>query len=277
MPDLPDETRSGAYTSVADIFEEVEEQLRSDRYIAIVKKTWPYAAAVAGAALAIALGIWGFDNFQAGLQAKASESYNAGLEGLARGDKANAEKAFSDVAANGPRGYRTLALMQEGALRLGDHKYTEAVALFDQGAGVAPDKVLGDSARLKAAFAAMDGGETLAQVEARLQPLTAADHPFHLMAREGLAMARLAAGKTADAKADFTALTLAPDATDGSRARAQAALSLIDSGSAANFPAILKIARTLPPPSPADQAAALMAAQAQAQAQQGPQGQGDAQ
>ena len=52
MPDLPDETRSGAYTSVADIFEEVEEQLRSDRYIAIVKKTWPYAAAVAGAARA---------------------------------------------------------------------------------------------------------------------------------------------------------------------------------------------------------------------------------
>lgn len=249
---------------MADIFEEVEEQLRSDRYLTLVKKSWPFAAGAFGAALAIALGLWAWDNYQAGLQAKASETYNQGLDALERGDKPSAEKAFSGVAKSGPRGYRTLALMQEAALRLDDHKSAEAISLFEQAANAAPDKVLGDNARFKAALVAMDNGEALPQIEARLQPLTAADRPFRLAAREALALARLAAGKTDLAKADFTALSLSPDASETARARAQAALALIASGSASTIPQALKIARTLPPPPPqaANPLAAMMAAQA---------------
>ncbi len=233
---------------MADIFEEVEEQLRSDRYIAIAKRSWPFAAGAAGVALLLALGLWAWDQHQSSLQASASEAYNRGLDAVAAGDRAKAETEFGTVAKSGPRGYRTLALMQEGALRLADKKTAEAIALFDQAAQVAPDQVLADVARLKAAFVAMDSGMPLPELEARITPLTGVDRPYHVSAREALAMARLAAGKAKDARADFQALGLMLDADDATRNRAQAAVALIDSGAAANLPAALKLARTLPPP-----------------------------
>lgn len=233
---------------MADIFEEVEEQLRSDRYITMVRKGWPFAAGAAGLALAVALGLWGWDQYQSSIQAKASETYNRAIEAMVKGDKDGALKNFEEVAKGGPRGYRALALMQEGAIRLDEKKSADAIALFDEAAKIAPDKLLADNAHLKAAFAAMDAGQALPQIEARLTPLIAADRPFRVMAREALAMARLAAGKTAEARADFNALSLTPDATETARARAQAALALIDSGTAATLPAVIKAAGAMPEP-----------------------------
>jgi hypothetical protein len=232
---------------VADIFEEVEEQLRSDRYIAIARRSWPFAAGAAAVALALALGLWGWDHYQSTLQATASEAYSRGLDAVSAGDRGKAEAEFGQVAKNGPRGYRTLAIMQQGALRLTDRKTAEAIALFDEAAKVAPDQVLADAARLKAAFAAMDNGMALPELEARLTPLTGTGRPYHVVAREALAMARLSAGKTKEARGDFQALSLVLDADDATRNRAQAAVALIDSGAAANIPAVLKVARTLPP------------------------------
>ena len=63
---------------MADIFEEVEEQLRSDRYITMVRKGWPFAAGAAGLALAVALGLWGWDQYQSSIQAKVN-GQNAAL------------------------------------------------------------------------------------------------------------------------------------------------------------------------------------------------------
>ena len=233
---------------MADIFEEVEEQLRSDRYIAIAKRSWPFAAGAAGVALLLALGLWGWDQHQSSLQASASEAYNRGLDAVTSGDRTKAETEFSTVAKDGPRGYRTLALMQEGALRVADKKFADAIAMFDQAAQLAPDQILADAARLKAAFVAMDNGMPLPELEARITPLTGVDRPYHVAAREALAMARLSAGKAKEARADFQALGLTLDADDGTRNRAQAAVALIDSGAAASLPAVLKLARTLPPP-----------------------------
>lgn len=233
---------------MADIFEEVEEQLRSDRYIAIAKKSWPFAAGAAGVALTVALGLWGWDQHQSSLQAKASESYNQALEALSAGDRLQADKLFGEIAKGGPRGYRTLALMQEAALRLDEKKSAEAIALFDEAAKVAPDQLLADAARIKAAFAAMDSGMALSEIEGRLTPMVAADRPYHAVAREALAMARLAGGKATAARADFMALSLMLDASDSTRARAAAAVNLIDTGGAANLAAVVKAARSLPEP-----------------------------
>jgi hypothetical protein len=238
---------------VSDIFDEVEEQLRSDRYLTIAKKTWPYAAGVAAVALAAAFGVYGWDKYQAGIAAKASEAYGRGLQALGNGDKAMAERTFGEVAKSGPRGYRVLALMQEAGLKLDEKKPKEAMALLEEAAGLAPDKVLADSARLKAAYIAMDSGEALPQLESRLTPLTAADRPYHIMAREALAMARLVNGKTAAARTDFNALTISADATETARARAQAAVSMIDSGAAATLPEVIKAARAMPEPAPTSQ------------------------
>ena len=218
---------------MADIFEEVDEQLRSDRYLAIAKKSWPMVAGAAGVALALALGLWGWDQYQSSLQAAASQDYDRGLQALSQGDKGIADRAFSKIAKSGPRGYRTLALMQVAGLRLGEKKSAEAISLLDQAAGLAPDKIVADAARMKAALAAIDAGMPLPQIEARLTPLAAPDRPYHVSAREALA---------------FSALSIMLDASDAVRGRAQAALTLIDSGAAANLPAVVKALKALPEP-----------------------------
>ncbi len=237
---------SGALFHVADVFQEVDEQLRSQQLQSLLRRWWPFAAAAAGLALIVALGIWGWNKHQADLDAKASIAYQAGMDALGKGDVITADQKFSDVAASGPAAYRALALMQEAQIRLEQKKPDDAVRLFDQAAKTAPDAIIGDAARLKAAWVLTDT-RPLAEVEARLTPLTGAKSPYRSLAREALAMARLQAGKLDEAKGDFAVLSLSEDVSQAAQARAHAAMDMIQSGSAAVLPAAIKTAASAPP------------------------------
>jgi hypothetical protein len=234
---------------VTDIFEEVEEQLRSERYVTLFRRAWPWVLGLAIAALALALAWWGWDSYRKSQAAKASEAYAAAADVLRQGDSAKAFAAFGQVAHDAPKGYEALALMQQGSIRLGENKTAEAVALFDKAAEAAPDPVMGDMARLKSAFALMDTAP-YAAMEGRLKPLTDAKRPFHAAAREALAMAKLRAGRTKEARDDFVVLRLLPDAPDALRQRAELALAAIDGGSAQGLPDAVKAALKTPEPPP---------------------------
>jgi hypothetical protein len=69
-----------------------------------------------------------------------------------------------------------------------------------------------------------------------------------VQAREALAFAKLKAGDLKGARSDFVLLSTSLDASQGVQARAQAAMGLIDAGSAKAVPAVVKAAATLPPP-----------------------------
>jgi hypothetical protein len=71
--------------------------------------------------------------------------------------------------------------------------------------------------------------------------------PYRVQAREALAYAKLMAGDMAGARGDFTVISGMLDAPEGSRARAKAAIGLIDSGSAKAIPSIVRAAAALPP------------------------------
>jgi hypothetical protein len=144
------------------------------------------------------------------------------------------------------------------------------VALFDQAAKVAPGPIIADAARLKSALALLDTA-SLAEIEDRLKPLTSkSDSPYNALAREAVAMAKLKAGRGAEARGDFVVLSLTPNAPDSVRQRARAAMALIDGGGAAAVAAIVKAALALPP-APIMAPGAPMAAPEQAQDPQGAQ------
>ncbi len=63
-------------------------------------------------------------------------------------------------------------------------------------------------------------------------------------------MAKLAAGKTAEARGDFNALTITLGVTQSMRTRAQTAIALIDAGEVPAALAAAKAAATMPPPKP---------------------------
>ena len=234
---------------MTDIFEEVEEQLRSDRYLQLARRIWPWLLGAAIAALLAALAVWGYQTYHARQSAKASVAYAAGLEALGKNDTAKAFASFGEAAKLSSGGYKALALMEQAGIRLADSKDDEAVKLFDQAAAAAPDPIIGDIARLKSAFALMDTAP-YDVIQQRLQPLTDAKRPYYVAAREGLAMAKLRAGRLKEARSDFVVLTLLPGASQATHQRAQLAIMAIDSGSAANLPAVVQAAVKLPPPPP---------------------------
>jgi hypothetical protein len=235
---------------LSDLFEEVEEQLRSDRYRALARKGAPWVLALAAAALVVALGYWGWQQYRQQTTDKASIGYAAGLAAEAQGDTAKAVQLFGEVAKSPNKAYGSLALMQLGGAKIASGKPADvkaAVALFDQAAAAAPDDILGDAARLKSAFAILDTAP-FSEVEGRLAPLMKDGHPYRVQAREALAFAKLLKGDTAGARGDFVVITGTLDAPEGARQRAQAAIGLIDTGSAKSVPAAVKAAQNLPQP-----------------------------
>jgi hypothetical protein len=235
---------------LTDLFEEVEEQLRSDRYKALALKGLPWVIAAAAAALVIALGVWGWQQYNLQITDKASEQYAVALSALAQGDTAKATQLFGDVSKSPSKAYRSLALMQLGGLKIASGKPDDikaAVTLFDQAASSAPDDMLGDAARLKSAFAILDTAP-FSEVEGRLAPLMKDGHPYKVQAREALAFARLMKGDSPGARRDFVVISQSLEAPDGARQRAKAAMDLIDTGSAAAVPAAVKAAAALPTP-----------------------------
>lgn len=231
---------------MVDVFEEVEEQLRSDRYKTLALKSLPWVSGVLLLALVGAVGYYGWEKHVEGSAAAASQAYEQAGVDLNKGDIGKAFLEYGEVAKTGTPAYKALALQQQAGIRLQQDKVDEAVKLFDEAAKVSPDLLFGDLARLKSAFALMDTAP-YGEIEARLKPLTAEKHPYRAQAQEALAMAKLGAGKAAEARSDFQVLTLSPDATDGIRSRAQAAIALIDSGTAKSLPDIVKAAKALPP------------------------------
>ena len=203
---------------------------------------WPPLAA----ALIVALGFWGWDAWSKDQAAKASLTYGHAMQVLGEGKNGEAEADFKKVSETGPAVFKALAFMQLAGLRQTEHKDAEAAALLDKAEAAAPDRVTKDAAALKAGLILIDTAP-LAEIRRRLEPLTGKDRPFRDMAREGLGVARLYAGKPEEARADFAALSLSPQITEGMRARAKGALAIIDAGTAGSIPPAAKEAAKLPP------------------------------
>lgn len=232
---------------MTDLFEEVEEQLRSDRYKQFAQKVLPWMLGIAAAALVAFLAYWGYQSYQTKQISEASEKYAAAMDAMVAGDRNKAVQLWGDVAKSNAKGYKALSLMHLGAAAMASNKTAEAVKLFDEAAEAAPDPIVGDVARLKSAFALLDTAP-LKDLEGRLKPLLEEGRPFRVQAREALAFAKLNAGDLAGARGDFVLITQSLDAQQGAQARAQAAIGLIDSGSAKAVPAVVKAAKALPPP-----------------------------
>jgi hypothetical protein len=232
---------------VTDLFEEVEEQLRSDRYRELARKLLPWMLGLAAAALAITLAYWGYDTWQKRTIDTASSDYAAAIDAMQHQDPAKARQLWTKVSQSQAKAYKALSLMHLGAFALEQKKTADAVKLFDQAADATSEPMIADLARLKSAFALLDTAP-LKDVEGRLTPLIKDGRPYRLEAREALAFAKLNAGDTNGARGEFLLIQQALGAPESLQQRAQAALALIDSGSAKVLPAVVKAALAAPPP-----------------------------
>jgi hypothetical protein len=191
---LPDE-----HGLMADIFNEIDEELRGDQ----VRKFWNrYSGLLLLIAVLIVVGVGGWRGWQYWTEQVAraeGDKYLAALQLSGKGDYTAAETTLQQVATTAS-GYRALA-----KLRLADDKVSSgdkagALAAFDAVARDAsiPTPLQG-VAMIRAAYLALDL-EDRAKLEARLKPIAVSGNPWRHAAREILAFAAFKAGDIATAQ-----------------------------------------------------------------------------
>lgn len=238
---------------MTDLFDEVEEGLRADKLKEAGKRALPWILGTVFGVVVVGGGLIGWQAWQTNRTSRASEAYEAVLKGEAGQDPESAFKAFEDIAQKAPGAYKSMALMNQGAIRLEQGQEKQAIELWDKAAKAAPrgkaGLLLADAARLKSALALLDDAP-YADTEARLKPLIEDGRPYRSMAMEALALAKLSNGKTAEARADFLVLSADVSAPPSLAERAKAAVVLIDNGTAPSINAAVKAAKAMPPPAP---------------------------
>ena len=210
---------------MSDIFKEVDEEVRREKLAEIWER---YGNLLVAAALLVVLGVAGWRGYEYWDSQKAAESGTA-FEAAATlsegGKQAEAQAAFAKIAAEGSSGYRVLARFREAA-ELAKTDGAAAVKLYD---ALAADSSLGrslqDLANLRAGLLLVDTAP-LAELNTRLEPLTATDRPFRHSARELLALGAWRTGDSAAAKKWFDLIATDLETPTGTRQRIEVLMTL---------------------------------------------------
>ena len=172
---------------MADIFHEVDEEVRRDQ----LKKLWErYSIYIVALAILIVAGIGGWRGYEywvAKKAAAAGAAFESAVTLSEQGKHAEAESAFAKVVTEAPDGYRVLARFRAAA-ELAQIKPVDAVKAYDD---LAADGSLGaiwqDLAAARAGLLLVDSAP-LADMQRRLDPLAEPSRTFRHTARELLAL-----------------------------------------------------------------------------------------
>lgn len=220
---------------MADIFDEVEEGLRQDRYAQAVRKYGLVGAAVIAAVVLGVAGREAWSSLQQRAMVRSSDAFASAQLKLEAGDAAGAMAEFETLAGTGSGSYASFAKMQEAAAAITAGSLEEAARLYDEAAERVSDPLLADLARLKAAYLVADRVD-LPALEARLAPLLERGAPYELLARELIGAKALAMGDYAKAKEAYNYLSISLEAPGGVRRRAEEALATIATAEASAAP-----------------------------------------
>lgn len=205
---------------MADIFQEVEEDLRRDKAAEWWKR---YSLFIYAAAAVVVIGVAGYQGWRAydlKLRGERSDSYAQALTLAAEGDSERARQTLAALSDPAGRGYQLLAAFSQAnlAAEADDSAAAEQIwqALAENGdAG----RTISDLAALFSVMHRMADGEAAA-LRGELRPLAAPEAPYRFTALELLAALALREGDTAGAREHLTQITDDPAAPPGSRSRA---------------------------------------------------------
>jgi hypothetical protein len=231
---------------VTDIFHEVEEDVRRERYEQLWKEYGDYVIAAAAFLVIAAAGwqVWRY--YEQREQVRSSAEYLAAQQLMDAGQTPAAAEAFGKLAANAPSGYAQVARLQEAGALQATGRTSDAVKLYMEVASNS-DGILANVARLRAAWATADTSSR-ADLEKLLAPATAATSPWNPMAREILAYWDFHHGKATQALDAYKKLAAEKNLPESLHQRSAAMATYLAAGAGQNF-------GTVPEP-PAPKAAA---------------------
>jgi hypothetical protein len=211
---------------VSELFDEVEEEVRREQ----LKRLWDrYSIYIIAAALLIiaAVGGWrGYQYLEAKKAAEAGAAFDKAVELSEQNKHAEAEAAFTDLAAKAPSGYRMLARMRAAA-EVANRDPQAAAKLYDD---IAADRSVGaterDLAKVRAAGLSLETASYPSMLQ-RLEPATVPGATFRHTARELLALSAWRAGDTAAARRWLDLIASDGETPPSLRSRAEALQALL--------------------------------------------------
>jgi len=211
---------------VADIFQEVDEEVRREQ----LQKLWQRYGhfAIAGCILVVvAVGGWrGYDWWQAKKAAESGAAFEAAVALAETGKHQEAEAAFAKLATDGTASYRTLARLREAAELARTDKAAAVKAYDDIAADKSAGQVIDELAALRAGFLLVDTAP-YSEIRARLEPLSGADKTFRHSARELLALSAWKSGDMTAARQWADMIITDAQSPEGTRSRAEVLAELI--------------------------------------------------
>jgi hypothetical protein len=204
---------------LTDIFEEVAEDLRRDRF----NEFWHrYRWAIFGAAALLVAGtgaVVKWQEWQLQKDQALGDQFDAAAL-LSNGDPAKAIGQLEVLAAGGDTGYRLLARFRAAAVKAGGPDKAGGVAAYDAiAADGGVDPAYRDLATILSAALQLDTAPK-ADLVAKLQRLAVAPNPWRFSAMEITALADLKAGDQEGALKLYQELADDLDAPPSARARA---------------------------------------------------------
>ncbi len=218
---------------MADIFDEVNEDLRAERAQRFAKQ---YGGWLIALVLLTVAGVGGWQAWRWN-QIRQNEAVattflgamrdTTSVSGAPPADAARtaALDTYAKIAGTAPEGYRTLARLRAAALKADAGDLPGASALWTEIAqDSTADPLLRDLATLTWAQRQVDAGDA-PQVQARLQPLLATGNPWRPLALECQAWILIRTGQEAQARELLKILVADTGAPDGVRGRANGLLT----------------------------------------------------
>jgi hypothetical protein len=211
---------------VADIFQEVDEEVRRENMQRLWRRYGGYAT-VAGLAILLAAGGYiGWQKYSEHRETQRAQAFFDGITLMADPDPAKAKAVFLDLA-QGSDGIAVLARFRAAAVQIAAKDEAGAVATYD---GIAADSSVPapfrDAAALLAAMHLVDTADQ-AEIKRRLESKTAAPNPWRFTALEMLALSAQRAGDVEQARKIYTQLADDLDTPSGLRGRAAEMLTAL--------------------------------------------------
>ncbi|WP_425062538.1 tetratricopeptide repeat protein [Pyruvatibacter mobilis] len=205
---------------MSDIFREVEEDLRRERY----ESLWDtYGAYVIGGAVALIVAVGAVSWWNASTKTAAEDAARAFVAADQLAEEGNTEEAaaaFATLAEEGNGGYEAVAGIRAAGLMAEAGDVDGAVARLDAIAAGGGDDTLRSLAALRAAMLLADTA-SIDDLNIRLAPLAEEGEPFRFSALELLGFAALKAGDEDAAANNFQMLADAAGAPPLMRERAR--------------------------------------------------------
>lgn len=209
------------------IFREVDEELRRERWATIWNR---YGVLILAGALAVLLvigGIIGWQKWQVSARQSAGDQFIEALKQESAGKTESAFKTLEKLADGSTKGYELLASLHLAARKASAGETAEAELHYkkiavDGGA----DKILKDYAKLNLALLRLDGA-SFEETKGALQEFVTPGGAWRATALEVVALAALKEGKLDEAQSGFTEIVGDRSSPSALRRRAQIMLDVI--------------------------------------------------